>query len=62
MKRFSLFIFTIVIMIVTSFAREFTYKGIYYTVIDENAKTCKTSEGYVIKMTDLGHLAPGSFG
>ncbi|MDE6338295.1 MAG: leucine-rich repeat domain-containing protein, partial [Muribaculaceae bacterium] len=38
-----------VLLALPAFAQDFTYEGIIYTVIDEDAKTCQTKEGYHVK-------------
>lgn len=41
----------------STFARDFTYQGVNYTVIDEDAKTCKTKEG---KFSNMWGWSSGS--
>lgn len=33
----------------SSYATDFTYKGIKYTIIDQSAKTCKTKDGMIVR-------------
>lgn len=48
-----------ILLALPAIARDFTYNGLTYTVIDEDAKTCQTKDGHRIRPTCPGNDVTG---